>query len=240
MNQIITVGHLVDMAKQRTISPIFEKAWKARTGRNPIVDALRALNVVLEDTEMARERKSHVLILTLSTFGFLFLLAPVYFYEKGESWLVMPGIIVAIFCMMLASLSAFRFIGNRLYSAELKPVDTSDAQDFCKDLNALVEWSGDNRDWDSLGLLNEDDEYLKGIAKKIIVDAAVDVLRFQNSPPKEEEQKTLFVAELAELRNKLTLRYDTLKRLGLLTEAGYERYFVLARKQLKEIEKQAA
>jgi len=155
--------------------------------------------------------------------------------ETG-SWVVIPAAIIAatLFVSTLAAMNVFQSVRRRPVYVSF---DVEVVKQFCEHLNALIEWSG-YRSGEIL--FQRDDEYLKGVAKKIIVDTAVEVLRFQGCPPKGEEQKTWFIGQLNELRTTLAFRYDTLKRLGLVTEVGYEKYFTLARKQLKETEKQAA
>lgn len=226
----ITVYDLADMAKRRTISPIFERVWNCRYDRNPVVDAVLAGEAVLEEFKGTAERKIHTADLVGSLIG-MALMIPVVFYGRSDFWIAAPGAVVGVFCAFCFVVNVVLLRSNKHFdSTEHRFVDTGNAETFCKVLTELVSWA----DYDS-AFLEFNEERLKCEAKTIMVAAAVEQIKLQcQFGGCTNEEKNQLQVKLGQHGILLSHKYDTFEFFGLVPKGGYKKYFALARKKMKE------
>lgn len=235
MGNHISPEYLATLAKRRDISTIFEKEWIRRTGVNPVADAVIMAEVKQQEFSRITRKNAMAFLIIMSTFCFLLtVLLTLYAINtpsiRGEFSFALSAITVFSLIVVLVTAGEFRSVSRQ--PTYLPVINSEEVRRFCEHLYGLVTWSCYLK---KTALLSGDDESLRGVAREILIEAAKEQLKLQRRMAScTTEEKTHFQVTLGQLGVTLSHRYDTLKNLGLVPEGGYDRYFAIARRQLKE------
>ncbi|MDD2657143.1 MAG: hypothetical protein PHD04_00560 [Candidatus Pacebacteria bacterium] len=216
----ISIEYLAKLGRQRTISPLFERAWMRSGGSNPVRTAMQ----IVENKRRNRNRSflgfAMMLLVLLVLLGFV-VWGVVTDKEGMGNWFVhLPQ---AVFLAMASMVILGALEGK---AEEVDDATISHAVDFCEHLDLARSWTSASFE---LLLPDTDDEAIRQIGTSILVDCAAEVLRLEEgvrsakSPEHRERMQILAGNSKAEF----TRRYNTLHRIGLAS-GGYDKYFEIA------------
>ena len=222
----VSVSDAAQLGLERRIPAIFERAYLASTGVNPVKQAIQ--NV----------RASGRRVNLLYVMGFLCVIALLSAANQAELYFgsdkaQFSKFFIAQFIFLAGAIVLLYF--QSCTEAELGKLNADIVQSFCADLSVFCNLSGD--DPQHLGDLNNNSA--REIAKAILVRNAFEQLSFHEQEIGNPDAQLTRMIEEGKMMQEFERRFNVFQRLGLVS-GGYKQFFDEARRKMAEAKKSAA